>query len=129
MLWKNWNFQNMHWLNWLIWIDPSHISPLKSNSGTSVSRDISTVGIPHVNNSPAIDSKRAVNSSLCTAAVALWSVLELAKLKMADVANFTAVLWILWQTHPYNTKLLLGHRKWKAKPQLIQSSTSQHCSF
>lgn len=89
----------MYWLNGLIWIDPYPISPLQSNSGTSVSRDISAVGIPHVNNSPAIDSKRAVNSNLCIAAVALWSVPELAKLRMADVANFTAVLWVLWQTH------------------------------
>lgn len=89
----------MHWLNWFIWMDPPHISPLQSNSDTSVSRNISTVGIPDVNNSAAIDSKRAVNSSLSMAAIALWSVLELGKLKMADVANFTAVLWILWQTH------------------------------
>lgn len=74
-------------LNW------SHISPLQSISGTSVSRDISRVGIPHVNNSPAIDSKRAVNSNLCIAAAALWSVPELAKLNHAHVANFTADLF------------------------------------
>lgn len=92
MLWKNCNFQNMYWLNWLIWIDPTHIIPLQSISGASVSRDISTIGIPHVNNSPAIDSKRAVNSNLCIAAAALWSVPELAKLNNADVANFTADL-------------------------------------